>query len=74
MRLNGLQVYTPFLVIQYTFVGREASFSCSRGKETLVQEPGNGEKTLGPHEWNPSSRDPIGRTGAVLLLKMMQFT
>ena len=35
MRLNGLQVYTPFLVIQYTFVGREASFSCSRGKETL---------------------------------------
>ena len=36
MRLNGLQVYTPFLVIQYTFVGREASFSCSRGKETLA--------------------------------------
>jgi len=31
-----LKVYTPFLVIQYTFVGREASFSCSRGKETLA--------------------------------------
>jgi len=30
-----LKVYTPFIILQYTFVGRKSSFTCSRGKETL---------------------------------------
>ena len=29
------QVFTPFLIMQYIFVGRETTFTCSRGKETL---------------------------------------
>ena len=29
------QVFTPFLIMQYIFVGRETAFTCSRGKETL---------------------------------------
>lgn len=28
-------MYTPFLVLQYTFVGRPTPFTCSRGQETL---------------------------------------
>jgi len=31
-----LKAYASWLIIQYTFVGREASFSCSRGKESLT--------------------------------------
>jgi len=30
-----LKVFTPFLIMQYIFVGRETTFTCSRGKETL---------------------------------------
>ena len=30
------QVFTPFLIMQYIFVGRETAFTCSRGKETLT--------------------------------------
>ena len=35
-RLNNPQAYASWLIIQYTFVGREASFSCSRDKESLT--------------------------------------
>jgi len=31
-----LKVYTPFLVLQYTFVGRESSFTCAHGGRALT--------------------------------------
>merc|ERR1711892_215629 len=33
-----LKVYTPFNILQYTFVGRPNTFHCSRGEETLTNE------------------------------------
>jgi len=33
-----LKVYTPFHVLQYTFVGRPSTFYCSRGEETLTDQ------------------------------------
>ena len=33
-----LKVYTPFHILQYTFVGRTSTFYCSRGGETLTNK------------------------------------
>jgi len=32
------KVYTPFMVLQYTFVGRSSTFYCSHGKKTLTDK------------------------------------
>ena len=33
-----MKVYTPFHILQYTFIGRHHTFHCSRGEETLTDQ------------------------------------
>ena len=33
-----MKVYTPFHILQYTFIGRHHTFYCSRGEETLTDQ------------------------------------